>query len=61
LGSSSCFVAATALLHYNGRFFTRLPCLLQEQETLGIVPIFWKDEEEADRAAILPLTRLQGK
>jgi transposase len=25
-----------------------LTCLIQEQETLGIVPVFWKDEEEDD-------------
>jgi hypothetical protein len=24
-----------------------LTCLIQEQEALGIVPVFWKDEEEA--------------
>jgi hypothetical protein len=35
-----------------------LTCLIQEQETLGIVPVFWKDEEESDRAAILPMVRL---
>jgi calcineurin-like phosphoesterase family protein len=23
-----------------------LTCLIQEQESLGIVPVFWKDEEE---------------
>jgi transposase len=23
-----------------------LTCLIQEQETLGIVPVFWKDEDE---------------
>ena len=23
-----------------------LTCLIQEQETLGIVPVFWKDETE---------------
>jgi hypothetical protein len=36
-----------------------LTCLIQEQEALGIVPVFWKDEEEpaADGLAILPLTR----
>ncbi len=34
-----------------------LTCLIQEQETLGIVPIFWKDEEQADCAKILPMTR----
>jgi Transposase DDE domain len=34
-----------------------LTCLIQEQETLGIVPIFWEDEEETDRPAILPLVR----
>ncbi len=40
-----------------------LTCLIQEQETLGIVPIFWKDEEPAEVTpngeppAILPLFR----
>jgi len=35
-------------------------CLIQEQETLGIMPIFWKDEsEQADAPAILPLVRAQ--
>jgi hypothetical protein len=24
-----------------------LTCLIQEQESLGIVPVFWKDEDEA--------------
>jgi hypothetical protein len=24
-----------------------LTCLIQEQEALGIVPVFWKDEDEA--------------
>jgi transposase len=33
-----------------------LTCLIQEQETLGIVPVFWKDEEEAKRE-ILPLVQ----
>jgi hypothetical protein len=35
-----------------------LTCLIQEQETLGIVPVFWKDEEkgaESDAPAILPM------
>jgi transposase len=37
-----------------------LTCLIQEQETLGIVPIFWKDEEQSDEgAAILPMCRAQ--
>ncbi|HEV7224883.1 MAG TPA: hypothetical protein VGN42_19390 [Pirellulales bacterium] len=31
-----------------------LTCLIQEQETLGIAPIFWKDEEAA-RADVLPI------
>lgn len=26
-----------------------LTCLIQEQEALGIVPVFWKDEQEAER------------
>jgi transposase len=36
-----------------------LTCLIQEQETLGIVPVFWPDDkEEQDEApAILPLVR----
>jgi hypothetical protein len=25
-----------------------LTCLIQEQETLGITPIFWKDEEQEE-------------
>ena len=32
-----------------------LTCLIQEQEALGIVPVFWKDEQECE-AAIRPLT-----
>jgi transposase len=39
-----------------------LTCLIQEQETLGIVPVFWKDEEVEDGeepAAILPMKRIQ--
>lgn len=35
-----------------------LTCLIQEQETLGIMPIFWKDEEkETGCPAILPMVR----
>ncbi len=36
-----------------------LTVLIQEQETLGIAPVFWKDEpvEEGDEPAILPLVR----
>jgi transposase len=33
-----------------------LTCLIQEEETLGIVPVFWKDES-TDTPAILPLRR----
>jgi hypothetical protein len=37
-----------------------LTCLIQEQEMLGIVPIFWKDEpREPIEAEILPMRRLQ--
>ena len=37
-------------LHHN------LTCLIQEQETLGIPSVFWKDELLADtRPAILPM------
>jgi hypothetical protein len=34
-----------------------LTCLIQEQETLGIAPVFWKDEQLAHGAtrAILPV------
>jgi len=34
-----------------------LTCLMQEQETLGIVPVFWKDDQLAtdERPAILPM------
>jgi transposase len=35
-----------------------LTCLIQEQESLGIVPVFWKDEGQQDNApTILPLVR----
>jgi transposase len=36
-----------------------LTCLIQEQETLGITPVFWKDEDEqtSELAAILPMQR----
>lgn len=27
-----------------------ITCLIQEQETLGITPVFWKDEQECRRA-----------
>jgi transposase len=37
-----------------------LTCLIQEQETLGIVPVFWKDEDREDGPAILPLVRRNG-
>src|SRR5437016_4326140 len=32
-----------------------LTCLIQEQETLGITPVFWKDERE--ESAVLPMVR----
>ena len=36
-----------------------ITCLIQEQETLGIVPVFWKDEAEqadlSDGPAILKM------
>jgi transposase len=32
-----------------------LTCLIQEQETLGIVPVFWKDEDREEATAILRL------
>jgi transposase len=35
-----------------------LTCLIQEQETLGIVPVFWKDEEKPSGAAdVLPMVK----
>jgi hypothetical protein len=33
-----------------------LTCLIQEQETLGIVPVFWKDERPDDAPAILSMS-----
>jgi transposase len=38
-----------------------LTCLIQEQETLGILPVFWKDEpaEEGGAADVLPMVRMQ--
>jgi hypothetical protein len=38
-----------------------LTCLIQEQETLGIAPIFWKDEPEAIDTDILPIVRLRQR
>ena len=38
----------------------KLTCLIQEQETLGIVPVFWKDEEAeqpGEKPDVLPLVR----
>src|SRR5262245_26511038 len=34
-----------------------LTCLIREQETLGITPVPWKDEEEAGPSAMLPTVR----
>jgi hypothetical protein len=35
------------------------PCLIQVQETLGIIPTFWKDEASGPRELdILPISRL---
>jgi hypothetical protein len=34
-----------------------LTCLIQEQETLGIVPVFWKDEDKEEGPAILSMVR----
>ena len=34
-----------------------LTCLIQEQETLGISPVFWDDEPEGDAPRILSLRR----
>jgi hypothetical protein len=31
-----------------------LTCLIQEQEALGIVPIFWKDEPGDENPEVLP-------
>ena len=39
-----------------------LTCLIQEQETLGIVPVFWKDEAEQSGPATIPFpTTCQGE
>lgn len=38
-----------------------LTCLIQEQETLGISPVFWKDEQQEDgQRELLPFAPLQG-
>lgn len=34
-----------------------LTCLIQEQETLGITPVFWEDEEKEEGPAILAFGR----
>ena len=34
-----------------------LTCLIQEQENLGIVPVFWKDEGKDEGPAVLPMVR----
>jgi len=34
-----------------------LTCLIQEEETLGIAPVFWKDENE--ERAVLPMVQLR--
>jgi transposase len=34
-----------------------LTCLIQEQEKLGISPVFWKDEEQSGPPTILPMVR----
>ena len=34
-----------------------LTCLIQEQETLGIAPIFWDDAVEEGEPSILKMTR----
>jgi hypothetical protein len=36
-----------------------ITCLIQEQETLGIVPVFWKDEDRDEGPAVLPLSQAQ--
>ena len=36
-----------------------LTCLIQEEETLGIVPIFWKDEDKDDALQILSIVQAQ--
>jgi hypothetical protein len=36
-----------------------LTCLIQEQETLGIVPAFWHDEPVEESRDVLPLSRAQ--
>jgi hypothetical protein len=37
-----------------------LTCLIQEQETLGISPVFWKDEAGSIEPEILPMRRLSN-
>ena len=35
-----------------------LSCLIMEQETLGIAPIFWKDEQPDGERNVIPMTRI---
>ena len=35
-----------------------LTCLIQEQETLSIVPVFWKDEAGEAGSGVLPMRQL---
>ena len=46
-------------LSHDRRTFScyNLTCLIQEQETLGIVPVFWKDEGKDEGPAVLPMVR----
>ena len=32
-----------------------LSCLIMEQETLGIAPVFWKDEPQDESPSVLPM------
>lgn len=34
-----------------------ITCLIQEQENLGIVPVFWKDESPSGNPEVLPFIR----
>jgi transposase len=34
-----------------------LTCVIQEQETLGIAPVFWPEESADDKPALLPMVR----
>jgi hypothetical protein len=65
-GRLLCLPLTDPLFQGNPRRWRELPkhtdardtCVTQEPETLGIVPVFWKDEgNEEEGPAVLPMVR----